>query len=219
MTRNESFKRRVRERMAHTGEKYNAARRVLIAQAAARSDRGWAADPEHTDEVVRHSTGRGWDEWRDLIDAWPGHTDGHGAVAAWLEEEHGVPGWWAQSVTVGWERITGRRLPHQVADGTFTANRSATITTDATALRGLMLDADGRATLFPGDGEVTLRSRPASKNVRLGMGDGVAEVHIAPGRDDGRVTITIAHTKLGSPDEVAHWKAFWGDWLTALDEA
>ena len=216
MTRNESFKRRIRERMASTGERYGAARRVLIEQAAARSGRAWVSDPEHTDDVIRERTGRGWDQWRDVIDAWPGHADGHTAVARWLREEQDVDGWWAQAVTIGWERITGRRLPGQMADGTFTANRSATITTDPEALREMLLDGDDRDVLLAGL-EPELRSRPSSKTLRIGLRSGVAEISIAP-RDDDRVTITVAHTKLSSPDEVAHWKGFWGAWLEALDE-
>ena len=216
MTRNESFKRRIRARMARTGEKYGAARRGLVDHASARNDRGWASDPEHSDEVIRANTGRGWDEWRDLIDAWPGRDDGHAAVAAWLHEQHGVPGWWAQSVTVGWERITGRRLPHQVADGTFTANRSATIAADPEALRELLLDADSREWLFPGLGP-QLRSRPTSKTLRIGLTVGVAEIAMAP-KADGRVTLTVSHAKLPTADEVGFWKEFWGDWLAALDD-
>jgi len=217
MTRNESFKRRIRARMTKTGEKYGAARRVLIEQAARRSSTGWIAEPEQTDEVIRDRTGRGWDEWRELVDAWPGHDDGHGAVAAWLQAEHDVDGWWAQAVTLGWERITGRRLRHQMADGTFTANRSATITVDGDALRELLLDTDGRELLFPGL-DVELRSRPTSKNIRLGLGGGVAQLYLEP-RDDGRVTVHVAHEKLPGADDVALWKEFWGDWLAALDEA
>lgn len=216
MTRNESFKRRIRTRMAHTGEKYGAARRVLIAQAARRDTSAWASDPEHTDAVIREHTGRGWDAWVSLVDAWPGHRDGHGAVAEWLQTQHGVDGWWAQSVTVGWERITGRRLPNQMADGTFTANRSATVTTDHVALRDLLLDADGRKALFPGL-DPRLRSRPTSKTLRIGLGDGVAEIAIAP-KEDGRATISVSHAKLASPNDVDVWKQFWGDWLQALDE-
>lgn len=216
MTRNESFKRRIRERMAKTGEKYGAARRSLIEKAPDLIASAWVSEPEHSDAVIRENTGRGWDEWCGLIDAWPGHEQGHSAVAAWLVDEHDVPGWWAQNITVSWERITGRRLPNQMADGTFTANRSATIATDLPALREMLLDEDGRAALFPGL-DVELRSRPTSKNIRLGLPEGVAEVTTAP-RDDGRVTVTVAHTKLSSPDEVAHWKAFWGDWIAALDE-
>ncbi len=149
MTRNESFKRRVRTRMDKTGEKYNAARRSLIEQAKDRDHRGWVSEPEHTDDVIGANTGYGWQQWRELIDAWPGHRDGHTAIAAWLQDEHGVDGWWAQAVTGGWERITGRRLPYQMADGSFTANKSATITTDHDALREMLLEEEGRADLFP----------------------------------------------------------------------
>jgi hypothetical protein len=216
MTRNESFKGRIRVRMAKTGEKYNAARRALIEQAEDRDDRGWVSKPEHTDEVVRDNTGRSWEQWRELIDAWPGHADGHTAVAAWLQEDHDLDGWWAQAVTGGWERITGRRLPYQMTDGTFTANKSATITTDHDALRQMLLEEAGRADLFPGlDPE--LRSRPTSKNIRVGLQQGVAEINLAP-KGDGRITVTVAHAKLGSPEDVEQWKGFWSDWLEALGE-
>jgi hypothetical protein len=217
MTRNESFKRRIRERMTTTGERYVEARRVLIQQAAARDDRRRVSEPEQTDAVIQDATGRSWDVWVALIEAWPGNRDGHAAVATWLQDEHEVPGWWAQTVTVGWERITGRRLPHQVADGTFTAGKSATIMVDTEVLRDLLLDEDGRDTLFPGMSP-ELRSRPTSKNVRIGLGGGVAEIDIAP-KGDGRARITVAHAKLTSPDDVTAWKQFWGDWLAALDES
>lgn len=73
MTRDESFKRRIRTRMAKTGEKYNAARRTLIEQAKNRDNLGWVSQPEHADEVIRANTGRSWIHWCQLIDAWPGH--------------------------------------------------------------------------------------------------------------------------------------------------
>lgn len=176
----------------------------------------WVAEPEHSDAVIRARTGRGWEQWRELIDAWPGHVDGHAAVASWLQREHDLGGWWAQSVTVGWERITGRRLPHQLADGTFTAGRSATVATDPDALQRRLRDAAGLAELFPGlDPE--LRSRPTSKNVRVALTDGVAEI-ATTAKEDGRATVTINHTKLSSPAQVERWKAFWADWLAALGD-
>jgi hypothetical protein len=216
MTRQESFKRRVRARMERTGERYGAARRVLVEQAS-RPTRPRVSEPETSEEALREATGRGWDEWCDLVDAWPGHADGHGAVATWLQEVHDVPGWWAQTVTVGWERITGRRLPHQSPDGTFTANRSRTVVVDADVLRTTLLDASGRDDLFLGV-PTELRSRPTSKNVRLAVGPGSAEIAIDP-RDDGRVTVTVAHTRLPDPDDVGRWKAWWGDWLEAIDDS
>lgn len=217
MTRNESFKKRIRERMAQTGEKYGAARRVLIDRSARSSGRSWVDEPELSDDRVREATGRGWDEWCELIEAWPGHSDGHSAIATWVNQEHGVDGWWAQSVTVGFERITGLRRRHQRADGTFTANKSRTLAADHTTLRELLLDADGRESLFPGI-DTELRSRPGSKVVRLAVGPGVAQIALDP-LPDGRLRIAVSHERLTSADEVEAWKAFWGEWFDALAAA
>lgn len=80
----------------------------------------------------------------------------------------------------------------------------------------MLLDEDGRAALFPGlDPE--LRSRPTSKNVRLRLRDGVAEIAIVP-KAGGRATVTVQHARLTSPDHVAFWKSYWADWMAALDE-
>ena len=215
MTRQETFKRRIRQRMEKTGERYGAARRVLIEQSSSSRKRQLASEPEMAEDTLREATGRGWDEWCDIIDAWPGHADGHTAIATHVREEHGVDGWWAQTVTVGYERITGLRLPHQQPDGTFSAGKSRTVTADAKLIREMLLDDDDRADLFPGF-ETELRSRPNSKVLRIGIGPGTAQIALDT-QDDERVKITIAHDKLPSPDAVEEWKAYWSDWLEAVD--
>lgn len=217
MTRQETFKRRIRERMEKTGERYGAARRVLIERASNEGQREWASEPEMADKPLREATGRGWDEWCDLIDAWPGHRDGHTAIATFLRDDHGVEGWWAQTVTVGYERITGLRLPYQQPDGTFSAGKSRTVTADAAMIREMLLDDEDRADLFPGF-DTELRSRPASKVLRIGIGPGTAEVTLDP-LADGRVKITIAHDKLPAAEDVEPWKSYWSDWLEAIDQA
>jgi hypothetical protein len=215
MTRQETFKRRIRQRMEKTGERYGAARRVLIDQSSSSGERQWASEPEMADVTLREATGRGWDEWCDIIDAWPGRAEGHTAIATYVREEHGVDGWWAQTVTVGYERITGLRLPHQQPDGTFSAGKSRTVTADAELLREMLLDGDDRADLFPGL-ETELRSRPSSKVLRIGIGPGTAQIALDT-QDDGRVKITIAHDKLPTPEAVEEWKDYWSDWLEAVD--
>jgi hypothetical protein len=216
MTRQESFKRRIRARMAETGERYNAARRTLIEQSPRREPDDWVSPPEMSDEAVRAATGRAWDEWWKVIDAWPADGRDHAAIATWIQEAHGIDGWWAQTVTVGYERITGRRLPHQMADGTFTANKSRTVGVDADDLRALLLDDDGRHALFGGL-ETQLRSRPSAKAVRLVVGPGTALLALEA-RPDGRTKVTVAHGKLPDHGDVDHWKAFWSEWLDALDD-
>lgn len=217
MTRQESFKRRIRARMEKAGERYGAARRALIQQADGTGSRRWVSAPSMSDEALRGATGRGWDEWCDLIDEWPGDASDHGAIVAFVQEEHGVPGWWAQTVAVGYERITGLRLLYQRPDGTFNAGKSRTVTADAEMLRAMLYDDADRADLFPGM-ETELRSAPTTKVPRIAIGPGVAQIALEP-RPDGRVKVTISHERLPGPEYVDQWKAYWTEWLEALDES
>ncbi|MGH8958863.1 MAG: hypothetical protein ACRDVK_09325 [Acidimicrobiia bacterium] len=217
MTKQESFKERIRTRMEKTGERYNAARRVLIEQSTSRktSNRNWVAEPEHSEETIKASTGRGWDEWTKLLDSWSATTKGHTAIATHLRQEYGVDGWWSQSVTLGYERIKGLRLKYQGTDGTFTANKSKTIRADATMVRKMLLSEKDRRDLFPGF-ETELRSRPDANTLRIGVGGGVALIYLEP-LADGRAKVTISHEKLESTEDVELWKKYWSEWLTALE--
>lgn len=203
--------------MANTGERYTTARRSLLGQVTTSRRRAWVSEPEMSDDVIRERTGRDWDDWCDTIDAWPGRADGHTAIAAYVRDELDVDPWWAQSVTVGYERIVGLRLPHQRPDGTFTADKSKTITVDAHRLRAMLLDTADRDDLFGGE-PTDLRSKSASKSIRLSIGPGVALISLEP-RAEGRTKITIAHERLPDYVDVAEWKFFWTAWLNALDEA
>jgi len=216
MTRQETFKRRIRERMEKTGERYGAARRVLIEQVADRKGRAWVSEPETSDDTLRAATGRGWDEWCDIVDAWPGRDRGHTAIATYVHDEHGVEGWWAQTVTVGYERITGLRLPYQQPDGTFTAGKSRTVTTDAASLREMLLDEADRGDLFPGL-ETELRSRPASKVIRIAIGPGTAQIAI-DAQANGKAKVSIAHERLPSVEDLDEWRNYWTEWLAAVDQ-
>jgi len=215
MTRQESFKRRIRARMEKTGEKYGAARRALI-DPSEEPGRRWVSQPDMADAAVREATGRGWDEWCDLIDAWADDATGHSAVASHLTDDHGVDGWWAQTVTVGWERITGRRLPYQRPDGTFAVSKSRTMQVDAAELRQMLLSDTDRADLFAGF-DTSLRSRPTTKTLRVGIGGGYALFDLAPA-DDGRTKVTVSHEGLTAADEVEGWRDYWDRWLEAVEE-
>ena len=70
--------------------------------------------------VIAAKTGKSWAQWIATLDAAGAPAMNHTQIAALVHEQHGVPGWWAQGVTVGYERIRGRRSKNQVAGGTFT---------------------------------------------------------------------------------------------------
>jgi hypothetical protein len=223
MTTNERFKKQVRARMAKTGEKYGAARRALLERrpetpaGLPHEGRVWASPPEVPDSSVIENTGRSWNDWCDLLDADPVAADGHAAVAAWLAAEHGLDGWWSQAVTIGWERITGRRVPGQLSDGTFAANKSKTMSGDADALRAILLDDETRADLFLGI-DSDLRSKPTTKVLRLAMAQGVALLSLDD-RGDGRMRVGIQHTDLPDLAARANWGDYWAAWLDDLADA
>lgn len=202
--------------MEKTGAKYNAARRSLFEQAG-RPTSDWVSQPDVSDDAIREATGKGWHAWREILDAWPGDVKDHGAIASYLQSEHGIDGWWAQSVTVGYERITGLRLPYQRPDGTFTAGKSKTVATDADELRSMLRDDESRSHLFPGF-ETELRSRPSSQDPRVRIGPGVALFSLDQ-QSDGRVKVTVTHERLPDLEDVDRWKAYWSDWLDAVDES
>ncbi len=216
MTKQESFKRRIRTRMATTGERYAAARKALIDKAPPERTRVWVSEPEMSNDAILAKTGRGWEEWCAIIERWPNHPDGHTAIATYLHAEQDVDAWWAQTITVGYERITGLRLPYQRPDGTFTAGTSKTLTADHDMLRSLLLDDQQRADLFPGI-DTELRSKPTTKAIRLAVGPGVARIGLTPA-GNGRLKVTVSHEKLPTFGDVAEWKFYWHDWLQALDE-
>ncbi|WP_207453637.1 hypothetical protein [Desertivibrio insolitus] len=224
MTTQEAFKRRIRERMSKTGEKYGAARRALLTPRIEPSTprrRVWVAEPQVPDESVRAATGHGWDEWADLIEAGPGREAGHPAIAAWVHEAHAVDLWWCQAVTVGYERIAGLRLPGQMPDGTFSVSRSRVVSIDSDALKALLLDDASRADLLPGFG-TTLRSKPTSKWPRFGLARDGEPVGILTFTFDrtpaGRTRLVLTHEKIASPEEAELWKQYWSDWLAAAGE-
>ncbi len=69
-----------------------------------------------SDETVIEKTGKATDEWNAILDTWDAPTKGHPAIARFLEQEHGVSGWWAQTITVRYEYARGLRRDAVVPD-------------------------------------------------------------------------------------------------------
>src|SRR3982074_1191654 len=109
MTRHQSFKRLVRDRMEKTGESYTSARAMLLAA----QEPGAADEPVLTmsDEAIRRRTGRGWEDWFDLLDDWGAAERPHREIARWAAEQLGIEplAWNTQAVTVSYERARRSR--------------------------------------------------------------------------------------------------------------
>lgn len=78
-------------------------------------------------EAMRAATGRGHEEWRELLAGAGALAWTHAQTAAWLVREQGVDPWWAQGITVDFEQARKGRLPGQQADGTFVVSKARTV--------------------------------------------------------------------------------------------
>jgi hypothetical protein len=63
-------------------------------------------------EAVKAKTGKVWADWFKLLDKAGARKLAHPEIATLLHEKHGLSGWWAQMVTVGYEQaVLGRAKP------------------------------------------------------------------------------------------------------------
>ncbi|MEU0493117.1 hypothetical protein ABZ249_28150 [Nocardiopsis sp. NPDC006139] len=235
MTRHKSFKQQVRTRMAKTGESYTAARAHLLPDGA-RPAAGEAPAPPATapepaapaapgqatatmrarvsSDAVRERTGRGYDEWFAVLDAWGATGRTHKEIAAHLVRERDVAGWWAQSLTVAYEQERGMRAPGQRKDG-YSANASKTVRAPAEEVFAALSEKDVRERWLA-DLDLTVRSDNPPKRVTADLGDGTRVVFYLTARDADRVSVAVEQSRLADPDAATGAKEFWRERLSRL---
>lgn len=215
MTRQKTFKRRVRERMGKTGESYTAARRMLIANGD-RPDVAMAQfEPPVADERVVEATGRGWQAWFEVLDEWGAPTHTHTEIARWLREEHGVDGWYAQSITVGYERARGLRAPGEHADG-FAITASRTIAVPVERLFSTFEDQGLRERWLPG-ADLRTRTATAPRSARYDWEDGSTRVIVGfEDLGESKSRVSLSHERLPDAETADEMKSWWRERLTGL---
>jgi hypothetical protein len=129
MTQQKKLKKAIRARSGKTGESYTAARRqVLLAREEPPAPKPKPpAKGGITEESVLKKTGHGLDHWFGVLDAFGAAAKGHTAAAAHLYNEHGIPGWHSQGITVAYERARGLREVNQACTGKFQVSVSKTV--------------------------------------------------------------------------------------------
>jgi hypothetical protein len=79
-----------------------------------------------SDGAVKRATGKAWDQWFAVLDKAGAQAMKHAEIARMLHDRLGVPEWWCQMVTVGYERARGMREKHQTTSG-YSVSASRTI--------------------------------------------------------------------------------------------
>jgi hypothetical protein len=211
MTRQKSFKRLVRARMEKTGESYTAARAMLLS--AHEADTAWLAT---SDEAIRERTGRGWEEWFDLLDEWGAADLSHRDIARRVAAELAIDllAWNAQAITMSYERTRGMRAAGERADG-FAITAQQTVTVQVERLFDAFTDPALRAQWLPED---RLRERTATtpKSARFDWADGATRVNVTFMAKGERSTVAVEHSRLADAEEAERIKAFWRERLSTL---
>ena len=211
MTKEASFKRRVRERMAKTGESYAAARSQVSEKRervqAARERLAAPAD-RPSDDKVAAVTGRQWGAWFSILDRWGGRQRTNRETVAFLTEEHGLSNWWAQTVTVWYQRGRGMRLKHQQPDG-FTIYASKTIAVPLEVAFDAFVNPRARRRWLT-EGTMTLRTSRSGHTARFDWDDASTRVNVSfEAKGPAKAMVAVAHERLPDPDEAETTKAAW----------
>ena len=168
-----------------------------------------------SDEAIARRTGRPWDEWFAILDRWGVTGRSHAEIARYLNEEQGVPGWWAQTVTVGYEQARGLREKYEHADG-YAVGASKTIGIGVDELSKAFLDETERDRWLPGVA-MRLRTATPARSARFDWEDGSSRVNVYfSSKGDSRSAVSVQHERLVDAEEAERMKCFWRERLAAL---
>lgn len=165
------------------------------------------------DGAVREATGRDRAEWFALLDQAGAAAWTHKDIASWLVAEHGVDGWWAQGITVGYEQARGIRQPGQRQDGSFEASVSRTVELGtADALRALAAVVTAELDVEPLALNVTAKHPTA----RFPLDGGEYVLATASPLADGRSSIGLTWGRMSDGSRLADVKTSMRQWLQAV---
>ncbi|MDA0563470.1 DUF4287 domain-containing protein [Streptomonospora sp. S1-112] len=170
------------------------------------------------EESVLRRTGRPLADWFAALDAWGAARCTHTETARHLTGEHGLPGWWAQHITVAYQQARGLRAPGQRADGRFSASASKTVAAPAERVFAAFADPDLRGAWLP-DAELAVRTATAPTSFRADWtADGTLVAAYLTAQAPDRTRVGLQHEKLADSAAAARMKTYWRQRLAALKE-
>ncbi len=141
----------------------------------------------------------------------------HREIARHLRESNEVSGWWAQTVTVGYERIRGLREVGQRCDGQFQASKSKTFAVPISRLYRSFSVKRTRGRWLP-DVDLTIRTSTVDKSMRMTWPDGTSVHAYFTAKAPKKSQVAIQHVGLAKKKDVASRKEFWTERFAALGE-
>ncbi len=173
-------------------------------------------DPGMSEESILKGTGKSWDEWFSMLDAWGAIDKTHTEIARYLYEEAGtgLNGWWSQCVTVGYERVRGRRKINETLQG-FAGSASKTVPVSVERLYQAVLDESQRDQWLEPE-VLTLRTGKENRTARFNIATGgILECYFTS-KGEAKSNLVLNTNGLADREELETWKAFWKERLARL---
>ena len=218
MPRNKDLKRLVRARMSKTGESYTAARSQILSKSKPKAKTvDYAALAGTKDAALKQKTGCTWERWVRALDHDGADRMSHRDIAALVSKKYKVADWWAQTVTVGYERIKGLRARGQRRDGTYEATKSRTFNVPVETLFDAWADARVRGRWLS-DAAVKVRRATAPKSMRLDWSDRSIIAIGFMSKGASKSSVAVQHAKLPDKKKADELKRYWSERLDALGD-
>ena len=96
-----------------------------------------------SDDAVKKSTGKVWKEWRKILSGLVSDDWSHKDIVALLRENYGISHWWAQTITVDYEKATGKRVTGQTYSAGFQIGVQTTVLLSKQEIWELLVSSEG----------------------------------------------------------------------------
>jgi hypothetical protein len=203
--------------MEKTGESYTSARVQLLRKQPSPSPIDYGKLAGMSDAAVKAKTGCNWERWVWALDRVNAYEWPHRMIADYVHEKYKVPGWWTQTVTVGYERIKGLRAIGERRGGGFEANKSKVFPVPLARLYRSFSDTRARRRWLGGVA-LTVRTATRHKSMRISWPDGTSVEVYFIGKGAAKSQVAIQHRKLADKAAATTLKEFWAERLAALAE-
>jgi uncharacterized protein YndB with AHSA1/START domain len=168
-----------------------------------------------SDAALKAKTGKTWDEWFAILEAGGAMEMEHPEIARYLNEQHGVPGWWTQKITGGYEQERKGRQKHQMPRG-YQVSVSKTINVPVAELFAAWSEAEAHQHWLKETG-IQVRKATQNKSVRMTWIDGQSSLEVLfTAKGEQRSQVSLQHSMLPGAAEAEQMKAYWAEALNRL---
>jgi uncharacterized protein YndB with AHSA1/START domain len=176
-----------------------------------------AEDAPATEAKLKEVTGKSYAQWFSILDRWGASDKKHSDTVEYLMGQHDITGWWAQTITNGFERARGIRGKHQKSDG-YTIYASKTLPVSVNDAYQAFVDARKRKQWLT-DGTMRLRNSQDGKTARFDWDDGTSRVAVTfEHKGASKTTVSVSHERLEDRPEAEKAKSAWRQRLADLKE-